>query len=142
MPSVKGWKINLQVCYDLRFPVWLRQSNPAKPSSAPKKTQPEYDLLIVVANWPSSRSRAWKTLLPARAIENQCYAIGVNRIGTDGNELSYSGDSMVVDPLGEALHTVSANEETITLTLDREMLETVRREFPFGDDANHFLIQS
>jgi predicted amidohydrolase len=140
--SVKGWKINLQVCYDLRFPVWLRQSNPAKSLSGQEKTQPEYDILIVVANWPSTRSHAWKTLLPARAIENQCFAIGVNRIGTDGNELSYSGDSMVIGPQGEPLHPISGNEETITLTLDREMLEKVRRQFPFGEDANHFLIQS
>ena len=73
--SVKGWKINLQVCYDLRFPVWARQQ--------PKDGAPEYDVLIYVANWPERRSHAWKTLLCARAIENQCYVIGVNRVGDD-----------------------------------------------------------
>ena len=75
--SVKGWKINLQVCYDLRFPVWARQQ--------PSHQHPEYDVLVYVANWPQKRSHAWKTLLCARAIENQCYVIGVNRTGNDGN---------------------------------------------------------
>ena len=73
--SVKGWKINLQVCYDLRFPVWVRQSG---------EGEDEYDLLIYVANWPERRITAWKTLLQARAIENQCYVVGVNRVGDDG----------------------------------------------------------
>ncbi|MFX9680589.1 nitrilase-related carbon-nitrogen hydrolase, partial [Acinetobacter baumannii] len=76
------WKINLQVCYDLRFPVWARQQTTEKP---------EYDLLIYVANWPARRSYAWKQLLVARAIENQCYVIGVNRIGEDGNGIEHSG---------------------------------------------------
>ncbi|HNE94313.1 MAG TPA: nitrilase-related carbon-nitrogen hydrolase, partial [Chitinophagaceae bacterium] len=75
--SVNGWKINLQICYDLRFPVWARQAS--------NQLTPEYDILLYVANWPQRRSHAWKTLLTARAIENQCYVIGVNRIGTDGN---------------------------------------------------------
>src|SRR5206468_9538247 len=74
--SVKGWKINLQVCYDLRFPFWARQAG---------EDEPEFDLLIYVANWPEKRSTAWKTLLQARAIENQCYVVGVNRVGDDGN---------------------------------------------------------
>ena len=87
--SVKGWKINLQVCYDLRFPVWARQC-PLPAAKGPEaKTDPEYDLLIYVANWPERRKHAWKTLLQARAIENQCYVIGVNRVGTDGNNLNY-----------------------------------------------------
>ena len=91
--SVKGWKINLQVCYDLRFPVWSRQQS--------QTDEPEYDLLIYVANWPERRSTAWKTLLQARAIENQCYVVGVNRVGKDGNDINHSGDSMIIDPLGE-----------------------------------------
>ena len=140
--SVKGWKINLQVCYDLRFPVWLRQSNPANPLSDRDKAEPEFDIIIVGANWPSTRRHAWKTLLQARAIENQCFVIGVNRIGTDGNGLAYSGDSMVVGPLGEILHPISENEEVHTLTLNKEIIETVRKQFPFWNDADHFLIQS
>ncbi|MFI5124647.1 MAG: nitrilase family protein [Chitinophagales bacterium] len=140
--SAKGWKINLQVCYDLRFPVWLRQSNPAQPISAGKKNEPEYDILIFVANWPSARSHAWKTLLQARAIENQCFVIGVNRTGTDGNGLTYTGDSLVAGPLGEILNPLSGNEEIITMTLHKEMLGSVRSQFPFLEDANHFLIQS
>src|ERR1700677_3019146 len=85
--SVKGWKILLQVCYDLRFPVWSRQ--------AAEDGLPEYDLIIYVANWPQRRSLAWKTLLQARAIENQSYVAGVNRVGNDGNNIAHSGDSMI-----------------------------------------------
>src|SRR5690606_22500821 len=83
--SVKGWKINLQVCYDLRFPVWSRQQV--------SETGPEYDILIYVANWPEQRITAWKALLQARAIENQCYVVGVNRVGKDGNDQVYNGCS-------------------------------------------------
>lgn len=86
--SVKGWKINLQICYDLRFPVWARQQT----------KDPEYDILIYVANWPERRSHAWKTLLCARAIENQCYVIGVNRVGKDGNGIYHSGNNMMINP--------------------------------------------
>ncbi|MBK6632938.1 MAG: nitrilase family protein [Chitinophagaceae bacterium] len=92
--SVKGWKINLQVCYDLRFPVWARQA----PLSSRKGDggEVEYDVLIYVANWPERRSHAWKTLLCARAIENQCYVVGVNRVGSDGNNVYHSGNSLPV----------------------------------------------
>ena len=102
--SVKGWKINLQVCYDLRFPVWARQSPLSFGEGSGVRSGPEYDLLIYVANWPQRRNHAWKTLLQARAIENQCYVVGVNRVGEDGNGIYYSGDSMIVDPLGEILY--------------------------------------
>src|SRR5882757_6480218 len=95
--SVKGWRINLLVCYDLRFPVWARQQ-------MKEDNDHEYDVLIYVANWPQRRSHAWKTLLCARAIENQCYVIGTNRVGTDGNNIYHSGNSMVIDPLGEVLY--------------------------------------
>jgi predicted amidohydrolase len=140
--SVKGWKVNLQVCYDLRFPVWLRQSNSAGLlSGAPEQTETAYDLLIVVANWPSTRIHAWKTLLQARAIENQCFVIGVNRIGTDGNGLAYPGHSLVAGPLGEILHSLSGQEDVLSITLDKETAETVRSQFPFWKDADHFLIQ-
>lgn len=134
--SVNGWKINLQICYDLRFPVWLRQSDTKEP-----KTAPEYELLIIVANWPSARSMAWRTLLQARAIENQCYVIGVNRTGSDGKGLEYDGESMVLGPLGEPIKILSKEEEIFSLTLDREKLEELRLKFPFWHDADTFFIQ-
>lgn len=130
--SVKGWKINLLVCYDLRFPVWARQ-----------QTQPEgaeYDLLIYVANWPERRIHAWKTLLQARAIENQCYVIGVNRTGGDGNAIHYSGESMVVDPMGEVLYTKKNDEDVFTMTLDKMHLQNIREKLPFLKDADGFMI--
>lgn len=145
--SVKGWKINLQICYDLRFPVWSRnrvmQSD--KAPSAPGATEdgattPEYDLLIYVANWPSKRSNAWKVLLNARAIENQCFVVGVNRVGEDGNNLVYNGNTMVVDPLGEVLYQVDNGEEVSTITLSKEILSDVRSRLPFWKDADSFTL--
>lgn len=130
--SVKGWKINLQICYDLRFPVWARQ----KPAN---KNEAEYDVLIYVANWPERRSHAWKTLLCARAIENQCYVVGVNRVGDDGNNIYHSGNSMVIDPLGQVLYHKAEEEDIFTISLDKEKLNEVRNKFPFlkdGDDFN------
>ncbi len=134
--SVKGWKINLQVCYDLRFPVWARQSHTRKDETA------EYDVLIYVANWPERRSHAWKTLLCARAIENQCYVIGVNRVGKDGNEINYSGNSLVIDPLGEVLYHMADEEDIFTISLEKEKLEEVRSKFPFLKDADQFKIDN
>lgn len=134
--SVNGWKVNLQVCYDLRFPVWQRQSRSQTPL-----LNPEYDLLIVVANWPTARSHAWRTLLQARAIENQCFVIGVNRTGVDGNGLSYPGESLVVGPLGETIKQLGAEDEIFSHILDREKLEEVRLKYPFWRDADSFLIQ-
>ncbi|MBX2923096.1 MAG: amidohydrolase [Chitinophagaceae bacterium] len=134
--SVKGWRINLQVCYDLRFPVWARQSrHPYQPGA-----YPEYDVLIYVANWPQKRSTAWKTLLQARAIENQCYTVGVNRTGSDGNNIYHSGDSMIVDPLGELLYHQGDKEDVFTCILHKEKLDEVRTKFPFWKDADHFII--
>ena len=130
--SVKGWKINLQVCYDLRFPVWARQKN--------TEAGPEYDLLIYVANWPERRNHAWKTLLCARAIENQCYVVGVNRVGSDGNNVYHSGNSLVIDPLGQVLYHMADEEDVNTITLQKEMLEDVRTKFPFWKDADDFNI--
>ncbi|MBL0356589.1 MAG: amidohydrolase [Chitinophagaceae bacterium] len=130
--SVKGWKINLQVCYDLRFPVWARQ--------APQDSLiPEYDVLIYVANWPERRSHAWKTLLCARAIENQCYVIGVNRVGRDGNNINHSGNSLVIDPLGEVLYHMADAEDIFTVALEKERLEEVRTKFPFWKDGDGFI---
>jgi predicted amidohydrolase len=130
--SVKGWKINLQICYDLRFPVWVRQKSEAG--------LPEYDLIIYVANWPESRNHAWRTLLRARAIENQCFVAGVNRVGNDGNGIYYSGDSTIVDPLGEVLYEQAHEEDVHTTVLQKEKLEAVRKQFPFWKDADSFLI--
>jgi omega-amidase len=112
--SVKGWKLNLQVCYDLRFPVWARQQ---------ATETPEYDILLYVANWPERRNHAWKTLLTARAIENQCYVIGVNRVGEDGNGIAHTGDSMVIDPLGNTLYHRAGEEDIHTITLERGTTE-------------------
>jgi predicted amidohydrolase len=130
--SVKGWKINLLVCYDLRFPVWARQQV--------EGDRLEYDLLIYVANWPDKRIHAWKTLLQARAIENQCYVVGVNRIGDDGNNIHYTGESMIVDPLGEVLYTKKEGEDIFTIALDKDHLNSVREKLPFWKDADHFRI--
>lgn len=132
--SVKGWKINLQVCYDLRFPVWSRQQSQAG--------EPEYDVLIYVANWPEKRITAWKTLVQARAIENQAYVVGVNRTGTDGNDINYSGNSMIVDPLGEILYHKKEEEDIFTITLTKGHLQMVREKFPFWKDADHFTIMT
>ena len=129
--SVKGWRINLLVCYDLRFPVWSRQQS---------VEGAEYDVLIYVANWPERRNVAWKTLLRARAIENQCYVIGVNRIGSDGNGISHSGDSMIIDPMGEVLFEKARTEEIYTATLDRKVLDTVREKLPFLRDSDPFML--
>ena len=130
--SVKGWRVNLLVCYDLRFPVWARQSSSIN--------GPEYDLLVYVANWPERRSLAWKTLLQARAIENQCYVAGVNRVGHDGNDIFHCGDSMIVDPMGEILYTIKEEEDIFTMTLDPGHLQTVREKLPFLKDADSFRI--
>jgi len=132
--SAKGWKINLQVCYDLRFPVWARQNISVD--------QAEYDVLIYVANWPERRSLAWRTLLQARAIENQCYVIGVNRVGDDGNNVHHTGDSMVVDPMGEILYNKKDEEDIFTITLDKKYLETIRTKLPFLKDADRFIISN
>ena len=141
--SVKGWKINLQVCYDLRFPVWARQQVYTNPSTAKavKDALPEYDLLLYVANWPERRSHAWKTLLCARAIENQCYAVGVNRVGKDGNDIYHSGNTMIVDPLGEVLYHIADDEDVFTISLQKEHLENVRNKFPFWKDGDEFIIK-
>jgi predicted amidohydrolase len=128
--GVNGWRFNLQVCYDLRFPVWARQQI--------INGEPEYDVLVYVANWPERRRQAWTTLLQARAIENQCYVIGVNRIGEDGNGIYHSGDSMVIDPLGEILLAQKDQETIHTLTLNKERLTEVRQSLPFLKDGDGF----
>jgi len=130
--QVKGWRILLLTCYDLRFPVWSRQQL--------KNQTPEFDAIIYVANWPDRRSLAWRTLLQARAIENQCYVIGVNRVGNDGNGLYHSGFTSVIDPLGEILYQQKDAEVIATHLLDIEKLNDIREKIPFWKDGDHFQI--
>lgn len=126
--QVKGWRICLQVCYDLRFPVWARNQGD------------EYDMLVYVANWPERRSLPWKALLQARAIENQSYVVGVNRVGNDGNNVYHSGDSSVFGPLGEPVWQQSHEAVTHTLTLDKAVVTQARSQFPFLQDADKFIL--
>lgn len=136
---IKDWKLCPMICYDLRFPVWSR--NTFKQIS-PISCEAEYDVLLYVANWPEVRNYPWKQLLIARAIENQCYAIGVNRIGKDGKGLEHSGDSMVINPRGEIISKTKAFEESVeTINLDKEFLEEYRKNFPVGLDADHFEVR-
>ena len=134
--SVKGWRINTQVCYDLRFPVWARQS-----ATDNENNEAEYDILLYVANWPERRNAAWQTLLTARAIENQCYVIGVNRVGTDGNNIHHCGNSMLIDALGNVLYCKADEEDIFTITLHKKDLSDIRNKFPFLPDRDQFTIQ-
>ncbi|MBE7175048.1 MAG: amidohydrolase [Mucilaginibacter polytrichastri] len=124
--NLNGWNICLAICYDLRFPVWLRNKNA------------EYDLLIVVANWPERRAAHWRALIPARAIENQSYVIGLNRVGYDGNEVYYSGDSTCIDPNGNVVYYKRDEEDVYTFTISGEELQKIRRLMPFLRDADDF----
>jgi omega-amidase len=122
-----GWKINLQICYDLRFPEIAR--NELHGDKA------KYDVLLYVANWPERRVHHWKSLLIARAIENQCYVVGVNRVGEDGKGLNYSGDSVIIDALGVNQSAIEAGTETIeTIELNHENLLVIRKNLPFLQD--------
>jgi predicted amidohydrolase len=125
--AFKGWKLNLQICYDLRFPELIR--NRIETSG-----EPAYDVLLYVANWPNKRAFHWKTLLQARAIENQCYTIGVNRIGTDGNNLMYSGSSAIYNGLGETLLELNDQESVQTVMLSRSDIQNLRIQLPFLKD--------
>jgi omega-amidase len=138
--SVKGWKVQLLVCYDLRFPVWSRQSSISQRTASPETREPEYDVLIYVANWPQKRHHAWRTLLQARAIENQCYVVGVNRVGEDGNGIRYSGGSMIIDALGEIVYEAKDAVDIFTYTLEKEKLQSVRTHFPFWKSADPFTL--
>lgn len=134
--QVNGWKINLQICYDLRFPVWARQN----PPNVHKDENPSYDILLYVANWPERRIKAWDTLLAARAIENQCFVVGVNRIGKDGNDIYHNGSSSLIDPWGEILWNCTDRQEVFTYTLHKEALESARTRLPFLKDGDSFII--
>ena len=131
--ALKGWRILPQVCYDLRFPVWLRNCRLASATGGM-----DYDLALFVANWPAARRQPWRTLLRARAIENLSYVIGVNRVGVDGNEIAYAGDSAVIDPVGEPLVELGAQQQVVTVTLDPAVLLAHRERFPAWMDADAF----
>ena len=123
----RDWNIRLLICYDLRFPVWSRNVNN------------ECDLLIYVANWPSVRQSVWNTLLPARAIENQCYVCGVNRVGKDGDDIQYPGNSLLIDAKGRILSNYPENAEHVdTITISKKELDDFRLRFPVWKDADHF----
>jgi omega-amidase len=130
--ELKGWRICPMVCYDLRFPVWTRNRYDRAVGHF------DYDLSIFVANWPSPRRYAWSTLLRARAIENLSYCIGVNRVGTDGNNLHYGGDSAVLDFLGQPFIELGAQEQVVTAMLDPAALAAHRERFPAWMDADDF----
>jgi omega-amidase len=131
--ELKGWRILPQVCYDLRFPVWLRNRRLESATGGM-----DYDLSFFVANWPAPRRQPWRTLLRARAIENLSYVIGVNRVGVDGNDLPYAGDSAVIDPVGEPLIELGTQEQVVTVTLDPVPLLAHRERFPAWMDADNF----
>lgn len=123
-----GWRICPQICYDLRFPVWCRSRD-------------DYDLMIFVANWPSPRIAAWDTLLRARAIENQCFVIGVNRVGEDGRGTPYPGHSACYGPLGETVIEPWGEEGSCQATIDLERVRGIRKDFPFAAEADDFSLR-
>jgi omega-amidase len=129
----RGWRICPLVCYDLRFPVFSRNRYDVE-----RKEALDYDLLLYVANWPSARAYPWKTLLRARAIENLCYVAGLNRVGTDGNGLHYSGDSAVIDFLGHPISECTDEAMVVTTTLQAEHLAAHRERFPAMLDGDAF----
>lgn len=127
MVELKGWKICPLICYDLRFPVWSRNTE-------------SYDLLIYLVNWPTQRVSHWQTLLKARAIENQSYTIGVNRVGTDDNGNYYCGNSAIIDPRGETIFEQAHQTVVYTHTISKKYLEQTRKDLPFLKDGDKFTI--
>ncbi|MHA7130343.1 amidohydrolase [Algoriphagus namhaensis] len=128
--DLKGWKIFPQICYDLRFPVFSRNRW--------GKDQETYDVVVYIASWPEARTSAWETLLPARAIENLCFSLGVNRIGRDGNGISYVGQSAAYDYKGQALAELAGDDKIVVVKLDRKALQSYREKFPAWEDADSF----
>jgi predicted amidohydrolase len=126
----RGWRINPQICYDLRFPVWCRNAE-------------DFDLQLFVANWPERRRRAWQALLKARAIENMAYVIGLNRVGKDGNGVDHSGDSALIDPLGQLISDISPHQSEVGVyQIDRSYLFEQRQRFGFLNDRDAFSLKS
>lgn len=132
--ELNGWRVCPMVCYDLRFPVFMRNSMRADLGRM------DYDLLLFVANWPAPRRGPWRTLLRARAIENLCYSVGVNRVGRDGNGLDYAGDSAAIDFVGEALVDLDDRAQVVTTTLSASALNAHRERFPAWRDADAFTL--
>lgn len=129
--EIHGWKIAMFICYDLRFPAWSRNLDD------------RYQAAIYIANWPKGRRKHWQTLLPARAIENQSYIIGVNRVGQDGNVLDYTGDSMVIDPMGDIVLRAEPSQEAVfTTILSAQSIQNARESFPVLKDADRFELTS
>lgn len=131
----KGWRICPLVCYDLRFPVYSRNC-----FAREAENRFDYDLLLYVANWPAARRHAWNSLLPARAIENLAYVAGVNRVGVDGNSIEYSGDSVILDYLGQAMSVGTQQESILCSSLSASALMEFRNKFPAYLDADKFEI--
>lgn len=126
--QVNGWKICVQICYDLRFPVWARNTD-------------DYDILLYVANWPVQRNEIWECLLRARAIENMSFVVGVNRVGTDANGHQYTGNSSIYSPLGKLLVQAPNQAECIHYSFDHQIIEESRQQFPFLQDKDDFLLR-
>lgn len=129
--QVGEWLCNAVVCYDLRFPVWLRRTQ-----------QFNYDMMVVCANWPERRAYQWKQLLIARAIENQCYVLACNRVGTDGNGIYHSGQSCIINPMGEVLQELVHHEGILYQQLVKSEVEDWRSQFKALDDADEFEIKT
>lgn len=125
--ELNGWRILPQVCYDLRFPVWMRNTE-------------GYHLAVVLANWPVARHEAWQTLLKARAIENLAYVVGVNRTGTDGNGIGYGGGSLAIDFKGQVIADAGTNEKVMKVVLEKENIEAFKEKFPAHLDADTFCL--
>lgn len=131
----RGWRICPMICYDLRFPVWIRN----RPSTVPgEDARGEYDLLLFIANWPAKRRFQWRQLLIARAIENQSYCIGLNRLGSDGNGLDYSGDSLVLAADGKILLDCEDEAGVFSTNLNYQAMARYRSKFPCYRDADSF----
>lgn len=129
-----GWRVCPLICYDLRFPVWSRNQDLTGGFS-----DSEFDLQLFVANWPEARRRPWMTLLEARAHENQCFVIGVNRVGKDGNGIAHSGDSALYDPKGTLISDIAPNEETVrNYDIDLDDLRSFREKFTPWKDKDRF----
>lgn len=127
--NYKGFNILCLVCYDLRFPVWIRRT-----------TKENYDAIVLVANWPQKRVEHWKTLLTARAIENQSYVVAVNRVGHDGKNIYHSGETSFIQPTGKVAYQNSDNEHTAIHVLEKELITSFRQEFAVGNDADDFIL--
>ncbi|HEY0895151.1 MAG TPA: nitrilase family protein [Sphingobacteriaceae bacterium] len=125
--ELNGFIIRPIICYDLRFPVWLRNTR-----------DESYDMLLLVASWPERRSHHWRTLIPARAVENQAYVVAVNRVGHDGNEIYHSGDSMCIDPNGKVVYYKPNDEDLYTFSINKAEVTRARQDFPFQSDADSF----